>query len=368
MAASDVVLSVLGIIIAFTMSLNILGLLYKPLQFYGKFLLCFLSMTACASYGVFASILLSILGKKGLSQWTAGRAFSTLTCPLIGLKIDIKNEEVLKKTRPAVIIANHQTELDVLLLGRIFPKYCSVTAKSSLKYVPFLGWFMMLSGTVFIDRQNRGKAIKALDGAINAMQKNNQSVFLFPVRHSLTLSSRRDLLISLQEGTRSYFTKPDMLPFKRGAFHLAIQSGFPIIPVVISNYAHVFNFRKRILNSGTIDIQVLDPVETEGLSADDLDDLVETTRAKMLEVLKNISPNTTKESPRDLDADDTTLLSASGAPNGSDGTIENGHALEPRLTRDTDASEISAALSEYATEETALTPDISKVIELDNRN
>ncbi|KAK9365714.1 hypothetical protein V1509DRAFT_675257 [Lipomyces kononenkoae] len=353
MAVSEVVLTVLSIIIALTMSLNILGLLYRPLQFYGKFLLCFLSMTACASYGVVASILLSLVGKKALSQWTTGRVFSALTCPLIGLKIDIKNEEILKKTRPAIIIANHQTELDVLLLGRIFPRYCSVTAKSSLKYIPFLGWFMMLSGTVFIDRQNRGKAIKALDGAINAMKKNNQCVFIFP------------------EGTRSYYAHPDMLPFKRGAFHLAIQSGFPIIPVVISNYAHVFSLRKRILQSGTIDIQVLDPVETKGLSGDDLDDLVEATRSKMLTVLKTISPQGTKETVTDFDADDTTLLSASGAPTGADladlaGTIENGVALEPRLTRDT---EVSAAVSEStATEETALMSDVSKVIELDNRN
>ncbi|KAK9333921.1 hypothetical protein V1520DRAFT_74936 [Lipomyces starkeyi] len=352
MAASDVVLSGLGIVIAFTMSLNILGLIYRPLQFYGKFLLCFLSMCTCASYGFLASILLSLIGKKGLSQWTAGRAFSTLTCPLIGLKIDIKNEEILRKTRPAIIIANHQSELDVLLLGRIFPKYCSVTAKSSLKYVPFLGWFMMISGTVFIDRQNRGKAIKALDGAINAMKKNNQCVFIFP------------------EGTRSYFTEPDMLKFKRGAFHLAIQSGFPIIPVVISNYSHVFNFRKRILQAGTIDIQVLDPVTTEGISNEDLDDLVETTRIKMLKVLKEISPKAVKEPTGDVEADDTTLLSASGTANGSDlvGTIDDDDVLEPRITRDTDASEISAALSESATEETDLTPDVSKVIELDTRN
>ncbi|KAK9376267.1 uncharacterized protein V1513DRAFT_272286 [Lipomyces chichibuensis] len=353
MAASDVVLSGLGIVIAFTMSLNILGLIYRPLQFYGKFLLCFLSMCTCASYGFFASILLSLIGKKGLSQWTAGRAFSTLTCPLIGLKIDIKNEEILRKTRPAILIANHQSELDVLLLGRIFPKYCSVTAKSSLKYVPFLGWFMMISGAVFIDRQNRGKAIKALDGAINAMKKNKQSVFIFP------------------EGTRSYFTEPDVLKFKRGAFHLAIQSGFPIIPVVISNYSHVFNIRKRIFQAGTIDIQVLDPVTTESLSSEDLDDLVETTRKKMLKVLKEISPKAEKEPTGDAEADDTTLLSPSGAANGSDlvGTIDDGDAvLEPRITRDTDASEISAAFSESATEGTDLTPDVSKVIELDTRN
>ncbi|KAK9325778.1 hypothetical protein V1517DRAFT_313441 [Lipomyces orientalis] len=352
MAASDVLLSALGIVIAFTMSLNILGLIYRPLQFYGKFMICFLSMCTCASYGFFASIVLSLIGKKGLSQWTAGRAFSMLTCPIIGLKINIKNEEILKNTRPAVIIANHQTELDVLLLGRIFPKYCSVTAKSSLKYVPFLGWFMMISGTVFIDRQNRGKAIKALDGAINTMKTNNQCVFIFP------------------EGTRSYFPEPDMLPFKRGAFHLALQSGFPIIPVVISNYSHVFSFRKRILQAGNIDVQVLDPVSTEGLASEDLDELVEATRSKMLDVLKQISPQAAKQPTSEVDSEDTTLLSASGTANGlvAVDAIDDDEVLEPRISRDADASELSAVLSATATEGTDLTPDVSKVIELDTRN
>ncbi|KAJ8097839.1 hypothetical protein POJ06DRAFT_260251 [Lipomyces tetrasporus] len=352
MAASDVLLSGLGIVIAFTMSLNILGLIYRPLQFYGKFMLCFLSMCTCASYGFFASIVLSLIGKKGLSQWTAGRAFSTLTCPIIGLKINIKNEEILKNTRPAVIIANHQTELDVLLLGRIFPKYCSVTAKSSLKYVPFLGWFMMISGTVFIDRQNRGKAIKALDGAINTMKTNNQCVFIFP------------------EGTRSYFTEPDMLSFKRGAFHLALQSGFPIIPVVISNYSNVFSFRKRILQAGNIDIQVLDPVSTEGFASEDLDELLEATRSKMLDVLKQISPQAAKQPTGEVDSEDTTLLSASDTANGSVAVnaIDDEEVLEPRISRDTDASELSAVLSASATEGTDLTPDVSKVFELDTRN
>lgn len=55
---------------------------------------------------------------------------------------DIEDEkDWLGTTRPAVFVGNHQTELDVLFLGHMFPKYCSVTSKKSLQYVPFLGWF-----------------------------------------------------------------------------------------------------------------------------------------------------------------------------------------------------------------------------------
>jgi len=133
----------------------------------------------------------------------------------------VENEGVLD-TRPAVFVSNHQSELDIVFLGRVFPKHCSVTAKRSLKYIPFLGWFSMrsfvflfcfhpslsrpeervvgvefrdevwrgtdivcslvaLSGTVFIDRTNRKSAIAAFDSAIQEIKGNKQSVWIFPV-------------------------------------------------------------------------------------------------------------------------------------------------------------------------------------------
>ena len=94
-----------------------------------------------------------------------------------------------------------------------------------------------LSGTVFIDRTNRRTAVAAFDGAAAEMQKYKQSVFIFA------------------EGTRSYFDKPDLLPFKKGAFHLAIQAKVPIVPVVVANYSYVLNVTKWIFRSGTIPVK-----------------------------------------------------------------------------------------------------------------
>jgi len=69
-----------------------------------------------------------------------------------------------------------------------------------------------------------------------------QSVFVFP------------------EGTRSYFSKADLLPFKRGAFHLAIQAGVPIVPIVVGNYSHVLQLQAMSFESGTIDIRGMPPL------------------------------------------------------------------------------------------------------------
>lgn len=155
-----------------------------------------------------------------------------------GVQFEIEGQEHLK-TRPAVFIANHQTELDVLLLGTIFPPYCSVTAKKSLKRIPFLGWFMALSGSVFIDRANRATAMAAFDGAAEEMRRDRQSVFIFP------------------EGTRSYYDEPGLLPFKKGAFHLAVKAGVPVVPVVAANYSDVLSVRRKVFKAGKIAVKGL---------------------------------------------------------------------------------------------------------------
>ena len=234
----------------------------------------------CATYGVFASIFLRCIGYGGLSQWTVARAFKWTMWLTTGVTFDVQgsmkreggmNGEDALRTRPAVFVGNHQTELDVLMLGCMFPQYCSVTAKSSLKWTPFLGWFMALSKTVFIDRANRETARAAFDNAAKTMTTQRQSVFIFP------------------EGTRSYADTPMLLPFKKGAFHLAVQAQVPIVPVVCANYANVLNLKKRRFNPGTVPVTVLPPISTKGLTAKDVDMLVEKTRNAMLEEIIRLS-------------------------------------------------------------------------------
>ena len=78
------------------------------LQFWSRALTCYCSMLLCASYGVIASILLRVAGRKTLSQWTVAKAFAGLTSPLTGLGCDVEGVEILAKHRPAVFISNHQ--------------------------------------------------------------------------------------------------------------------------------------------------------------------------------------------------------------------------------------------------------------------
>ncbi|KAL9085180.1 MAG: hypothetical protein Q9165_007711 [Trypethelium subeluteriae] len=120
-----------------------------------------------------------------------------------------------------------------------------------------------LSKTVFIDRGNRNNAMAAFEAAAQHMRSEQQSVYIFP------------------EGTRSYTAKPEMLPFKKGAFHLAVKAQVPIVPIVVANYSNLLHLQSKRFNSGKIPVKG----STKGLSAADVDDLVHRTRDQMVREL-----------------------------------------------------------------------------------
>lgn len=227
----------IGSFVVLILSLYAVGQKVPRAAFIARTLAAYACLLLCAAYGVIASIALRLVGYGGLSQYAVARAYKYTMRYSTGISFKFIEGEEYLSTRPAVFIGNHQTELDVLALGYIFPPFCSVTAKKSLQYVPFLGWFMALSKTVFIDRGNRETAMKAFDGAVQQMKTNRQSVFIFP------------------EGTRSYSDEPTLLPFKKGAFHLAVKAGVPIVPIVAENYSHILSPRARRFNAGTIKLK-----------------------------------------------------------------------------------------------------------------
>ena len=128
-----------------------------------------------------------------------------------------------------------------------------------------------MSKTVFIERTSRTQAFAAFDKAVEEMKKDGQSVYIFP------------------EGTRSNFAKPDLMPFKKGAFHLAIQAQVPIVPIVVANYSNLVSIPRKVFRAGTIPMKVLEPIPTKGKTFDDVDALTEEVRNIMLKELVEIT-------------------------------------------------------------------------------
>ncbi|KAK8055922.1 hypothetical protein PG993_001149 [Apiospora rasikravindrae] len=263
--------------VALTLVLYMASFIVPKAAFAARSLAAYMALVVTASCGVIISIVMRLAGSGQSAQWATGRVFKYLMAAATGITFEIEDpDKHLDTVRPAVFVGNHQTELDVLMLGCMFPKYCAVTAKKSLKSWPFLGWFMALSGTVFIDRKNSSDARAAMAKAATEMKQLKQSVYMFP------------------EGTRSYSKEPTLLPFKKGAFHLAVQAGVPIVPVVVANYSHVLYVKSFIFNSGKVPVKVLDPIPTTGLTAADVDELTRSTREVMLQELVALSSKAQK--------------------------------------------------------------------------
>ncbi|KAM3471812.1 hypothetical protein MY5147_005635 [Beauveria neobassiana] len=257
---------------ALTSALFMLSFIVPRAGFFARCLAMYMTFFGAAVFGVVSSIILTLLGQQNIAQWATARAFLYAARLTTGTSFEVDDPtNILGTTRPAVFIGNHQTELDVLMLGAVFPKYCSVTGKRSLKHIPFLGWFMTLSGSIFIDRANSKDARQAMQGAADEIKARKQSVYMFP------------------EGTRSYSKEPTLLPFKKGAFHLAVQAGVPIVPCVVANYSHLLYPKEYRFNAGTVPIKILDPIPTKNLTSADVDELTRTTRELMLKELMTLT-------------------------------------------------------------------------------
>ncbi|KAJ1563021.1 1-acylglycerol-3-phosphate O-acyltransferase [Cladochytrium tenue] len=189
----------------------------------------------------------------------------------LGVRVHMEGREHLKGVRPAVFICNHQSFLDLYMLGHIFPPNCAIVVKDDLIWAPFIGQFLYFGGNIFIDRQNSKSAIATMKFVSKEMEKKKMGVFMFP------------------EGTRSHQTTNDMLPFKKGPFHLAIEGQYPIIPIVVSTYGDVYSSKQMLFRGGNVRVRVLPPVSTEGLAHKDTDKLLEDTRNAMLSTLREIS-------------------------------------------------------------------------------
>lgn len=174
---------------------------------------------------------------------------------LFGIDIEVVDQHhILKTKQPFVVISNHQTIIDAVFVMQLPPRGTTVPiAKKSLFYVPIFGQVLWLFGTFFIDRKNPKSAVEALKKVASKMIEKNTSIWVFP------------------EGSRYQCDK--IMPFRNGAFHLAIQAQVPIIPVVIGNYRNVIDCRNKIFDRGVMRVKCLPPIETKGLSEDDVDDL-----------------------------------------------------------------------------------------------
>ena len=207
----------------------------------------------------------ALTGSRRDAQNFSFSVFADSASALIGLDLKVKGEQYLWSHRPAVFIFNHQSKVDVVIAERLLRRDVAGIGKQEIKKLPILGKVLELGGIVYIDRNNTSSAIEAMAPLVDAMRNEGKSVVLAP------------------EGTRSI--SPKLSPFKKGAFHLAMQAGVPIVPIVIHNAGDVAPKGDFVFRPATVEVEVLKPIDTTGWSVDDLDSHISDVRNQFLRVL-----------------------------------------------------------------------------------
>jgi 1-acyl-sn-glycerol-3-phosphate acyltransferase len=171
----------------------------------------------------------------------------------------IENVDTAKRY---VVVSNHLSQFDIPLLFRVLPLHGRFLSKKELFKIPLVGQAMRTIGIIEIDRASGTSSRQAIGKGVKVAAERGYSLIVFP------------------EGTRS--TNKELLPFKKGAFRIAIDTGLPILPVVIVGTESINRPGSKIFRPGTARVMICDPIETAGLTnKDNLNDLARTIESSM---------------------------------------------------------------------------------------
>jgi putative phosphoserine phosphatase/1-acylglycerol-3-phosphate O-acyltransferase len=218
----------------------------------------------------------ALTGSRRESQNFSFSLFADTASALIGMDLKVTGEEHLWSHRPAVFVFNHQSKADVIIVARLLRRDIAGIGKQEIKKeTPILGKVLELSGVVFIDRADGKSAINAMAPLIDAMREEGRSVVMAP------------------EGTRT--VTPNLAPFKKGAFHLAMQAGVPMIPIVIHNSGDVAPKGDFVFRAATVEVDILPPIDTSTWQEDTVDEHVGEVRNMFARALGQPEMRTQKE-------------------------------------------------------------------------
>ena len=210
------------------------------------------------------------------SRYVVGRFFRLIGVVVPSLNplwhFRVSGERVTDPRRPYVVVANHESFVDILLLSWL-PWEMKWLSKAEIFRLPVLGWEMRMAGDVPLQRGFGPSAVEAMNRCKHLLQVMKVSVMIFP------------------EGTRS--RAGNMLPFKDGAFRLAIEAGVPILPLAVSGTGTALKARDWRMARSVAEVRVLPPVDTTGLTIDDVPGLRERVRAAILEARDAMRSRTT---------------------------------------------------------------------------
>jgi 1-acyl-sn-glycerol-3-phosphate acyltransferase len=219
--------------------------------------------------GAVLALISRLFDSSGDTVLRLARLWSRSILAVGGVQVVADSRARLDPARPYVFMANHLSTVDIWATLVALPVPVRMIAKKQLAAIPLLGWAMSAGRFIFIDRQNPAAARRSIDRARERI-RSGHSVLLFP------------------EGTRS--RTGQLLPFKKGGFHLAVDAGVPIVPVAIRGSRPTMPPGSLLLRAGRVEVVIGAPIPTEGLSGPDREALVERVRDTVAAMAADVSP------------------------------------------------------------------------------
>jgi putative phosphoserine phosphatase / 1-acylglycerol-3-phosphate O-acyltransferase len=195
--------------------------------------------------------------KRRAAEWVSASSSDAMLA-ITGIDVEVQGEHHLWAHRPSVFLFNHQSMVDGYVLLRLLRRGFTGVAKKEVANMPLLGQILRALDFAFIDRSSTRNAKEAMQPAVDRVRLG-MSVVIAP------------------EGTRSL--TPRLGRFKKGAFHIAMQAGAPVVPVVIRNTYEVMARGSLLFRPGTVQVCVLPPIDVAKWNVEDLDDHVADVQA-----------------------------------------------------------------------------------------
>ena len=231
-------------------------LLFWPYQLYAWFILIPLSALVTLIMGWLAVIVAVVVNPRFSSRYVAmnwARILSWLT----PMPVTVVGAENVDRSRSYVVVANHSSQFDILALYGYLDLDLKWVIKKELRKFPGIGIGCEKVGHIFVDRQNPEAARRSVNQALERLG-DGVGILFFP------------------EGTRSRDGR--LLPFKKGAFRIAIDEQMPVLPVTILGTREVCPAKTLRIFPGRARLVVHQAVETSGMSVDDMPDLMNSAR------------------------------------------------------------------------------------------
>ena len=208
------------------------------------------------------TIVVSFFDKKGNLPHIVARSWGQSILFASRIHVTVKGFSNIDPDKPYIFMPNHMSNGDIPVLLAHLKVQFRWLAKAELFRIPLLGFAMKRAGYISIDRSNRKSAFESLARAAQTI-RNGRSVLIFP------------------EGTRS--RDQSIKAFKKGGFVLAVESGVPIVPVVIHGTWRIMSKNGLMIRPGNVTLEILEPIETRDYSRGTKDELLERVRGVIVE-------------------------------------------------------------------------------------